>query len=127
MKHVIFLTILMLATSYAKAQDRQSRILELAEKNLQMTLANGSDMLKESAMEAVVDIRRSLGAEQGRTVIPLMAILRNHQDPSLRILAAFTLTELKNDRGLFAIQEAARFDRNKTVRHICASLTHANM
>jgi len=123
MKHLILTMALIVLATSANAQDRQSRILKLAEQNLQRTLSQGSDMLKESAMEAVVDIRKSLGAEQSRTVIPLMNILRTNSDPSMRILAAFTLNELKDDKGLYAIKEAARFDPNQTVRHICASLS----
>ncbi len=124
MKNLLAMAVLMImAMGNTQAQDR--RILELAEKNLQQTLQNGSDMLKESAMEVVMDLRKEFGVDQSRTIVPLMAILRNHSDSGMRMLAAFTLKELADERGLYAIREASRFDNNKTVRHLCASLDTA--
>lgn len=57
-----------------------------------------------------------------QTVIPSMKILREDTNYSMRILAAMALFELRDERGLYAIREAARFDGHQTVRHICSSM-----
>ncbi|MCB0832637.1 MAG: hypothetical protein KDC45_04175 [Bacteroidetes bacterium] len=106
-----------------KAEDRHARILQLAEQNLKLTLTKGNDDLKESAMAAVADLRREYPAQQfTTTAIPLMRILRTHEESGMRILAAMTLKEIGDERGSFAIYEASKFDNNQTVRHICSSL-----
>lgn len=117
------LTLFCAVNLFAQRTPKQERILKLAEENLQATLRQGNDMLKASALEAVIDIKRDLiGASLGKTVIPAMAILRNHQNCSVRCLAAQTLFELGDERGLLAVKEAWRFDRNITVQHVCRGL-----
>lgn len=127
MKQIIILAAVLLfcvMNLYAQRTPKQERILKLAEENLQATLKQGNDMLKASALEAVIDIKRDIiGAPLSKTVIPVMSILRNHHHCSVRCLAAQALYELGDERGLLAIKEAWRFDRNITVQNVCRGLS----
>ncbi len=102
---------------------RIEKILKMAAQNLKGTLQNGSDELKESAMEAVKDLKREYPqAKLTGTVIPLMQILRSHPEQNMRILAALVLKEIGDDRGIYAIKEASQYDTHEIVRHVCASI-----
>ncbi len=104
-------------------QERIENILRLAVKNLKGTLQSDNDNLKESAMQVVRELKQAYSqARLSGTIIPLMQILRTHSDNGMRILAALTLMELGDERGLYAIKEASRFDSSSIVRHICASI-----
>jgi hypothetical protein len=122
------LWLLMIVSSVLVGQERSEKvekILDLAARNLEVTLKQGNDNLRESAIVVVSELSREFpGIDLNNTVIPLMSILRSHAQPGMRILAAMTLRELKNDEAMFALQEAARFDSNQTVRHICQTLGH---
>lgn len=122
------LWLLMIVSSVLVGQERSEnveKILDLASRNLEATLKQGNDNLKESAIVVISELMREFpGTDLNNTVIPLMSILRTHGQPGMRILAAMTLRELNNDEAMFALQEAARFDSNQTVRHICHALGH---
>jgi hypothetical protein len=114
--------------SAQEIKDEQSKnvekILQLAAQNLKITLKGGHDNLKESAMEVVRDLKKAYPqAKLSGTIIPLMTILRTHSDNGMRILAAMTLKEIGDDKALYAISEAAKFDSSNVVRHICAGIT----
>lgn len=103
--------------------ERQAAILNAAEVNLALTVNKVDGDFLESVIFSIADIKRTYSdKDMELTVIPLMRILRNHQDPNFRILAAMALAEIGRDTGLYAIKEAARFDDNRTVRHICLNL-----
>jgi hypothetical protein len=100
--------------------DRQNAILDAAEMNLALTLKEVNGEFLESVIASVTDIKKTYAdKDMNLVVIPLMKILRNNPDANLRILAAMALSDIGHDTGIYAVKEAARFDRNKTVRHIC--------
>ena len=100
--------------------ERQNAILSAAELNLALTLKEVDGEFLESVISSVTDIKRTYAdKDMNLVVIPLMRILRNHPDSNFRILAAMALTDLGHGTGVYAVKEAARFDRSKTVRHIC--------
>lgn len=106
----------------AKAGDKED-ILRLASKNLKLTLGHSGDMLRESAILAVLDIKSTYpDLNMSEVIIPLMHILRNDRDPNLRILAALALYEVGDGRALWALREAVKFDSHRVVRHVCASM-----
>jgi nitrogen fixation/metabolism regulation signal transduction histidine kinase len=130
MKAVMLFIALLVSAAVVSGQEKKDgyderieNILKLAVKNLKATLQAGSDELKESAMEAVTDLKREYpNAKFSGTVIPLMQILRSHPEQNMRILAALVLKEIGDDRGLYAIKEASQYDTHGVVRHICASI-----
>lgn len=100
--------------------ERQTAILNAAEMNLALTLKKVDGDFLESVIASVTDIKRTYSdKDMDLVVIPLMKILRNHPDSNFRILAAMALNDIGHDVGVYAVKEAARFDDNKTVRHIC--------
>jgi hypothetical protein len=102
---------------------RIENILKLAVQNLKGTLQNGSDELKESAIAVVKELKQAYPqAKLTGTVIPLMQILRSHPETNIRLLAAMTLREIGDERGLYAIKEASVYDTHQIVRHVCASM-----
>jgi len=130
MKYAAGLLIVGIFTSLLSAQDtkddqskRVEKILQLAVKNLRVTLQGSNDNLKESAVEVVKDLKEAYPqAKLSGTIIPLMTILRTHSDSGMRILAALALKEIGDDKAFYAITEAAKFDSSSVVRHICASI-----
>jgi hypothetical protein len=100
--------------------ERQNAILNAAEMNLAATLKTVDGEFLESVIASVTDIKRTYSdKDMSLVMIPLMRILRNHPDSNFRILAAMALTDIGHGTGVYAVKEAARFDKNKTVRHIC--------
>jgi HEAT repeat protein len=53
-------------------------------------------------------------------VIPLMKILKSSDEEELRIVAALALLKIGDERGIYAIKKAIRFDESKRVSDICA-------
>jgi len=100
------------------------KILKAAEKNLSKTLQGDNENLRGSAIQVVLQLKKAYpNYKFKKVIIPLMRILRNHENQNIRILAALSLYELGNEIGVYAVKEASRFDDNKMVRHICLSLT----
>jgi HEAT repeat protein len=55
-------------------------------------------------------------------VEPLMKQLKVEKDPSVRIVIAQALHKIGDPRAIEALREAAKTDRNRTVRHLAAVL-----
>jgi hypothetical protein len=103
--------------------DYPEAILKRSEANLKITLNGRHEALKESAILAILDIKSMYPeCRLDGTIIPLMRILRTHTNANMRVLAALALYEVGDDRALYAIKEAARFDTSQLVRHICLSI-----
>ena len=58
-------------------------------------------------------------ARAKEAVIPLLAMLHDG-DESCRIVAALALSRIGDDRGAFAVKQAARFDESQKVRTLAA-------
>ena len=56
-----------------------------------------------------------------KAVIPLMRMLKSEDRESARIVAALALLKIGNEKGIFAIKQAIRFDDSKRVRRLCAN------
>jgi HEAT repeat protein len=55
-----------------------------------------------------------------QAVIPLMEILHNDPRPSTRTVAALALSWIGDERGVYAVKRAVRFDDDPIVRLRCA-------
>lgn len=49
-------------------------------------------------------------------VIPLMRVLRSCTDESCRVAAAWALCKIGDDRGVYAVKQAVRFDDSRKVK-----------
>ncbi len=128
-KLAAFLVITGMAVSFtpgaSDAEDTISdKVLSYAEKNLNITLGRYNDDFNLSAIEVMVDLKRMHPElSYKKAVIPMMRILRNHEDQNVRAMAAMLLQQIGDGRGTWAVKEAARFDDSKLVRHVCAALS----
>jgi HEAT repeat protein len=86
---------------------------ELIELNLLNGLENENTGLKSSSAFLLGEFKSE------KSVIPLMRVLRNNVDPSLRIMAALALYKIGDARGIWAVKQASRFDDNECVRKKC--------
>jgi hypothetical protein len=86
---------------------------ELVELNLLNGLENENAGLKSSSAFLLGEFKSE------KSVIPLMRVLRNNEDPALRIMAALALYKIGDARGIWAVQQASRFDDNECVRKKC--------
>lgn len=103
------------------------KILEKAERNIQATLQGDNDNLKESAIQVIRELQKAYPDYNFRRVnIPLMKILRNHDNRNFRVLAALALFEVGGETGQYAVKEAARFDDDRMVQYICKNLVSQN-
>lgn len=99
------------------------KILEKAERNIEATLQGDNDNLRESAIQVIRELQQAYPAYRfSRVNIPLMKILRNHDNRNFRVLAALALFEVGGETGQYAVKEAARFDDDRMVQYICTSL-----
>ena len=57
--------------------------------------------------------------ESQKAVIPLMGILKSDKNPEARIMAALALFKIGNEKGMFAVQQAVKFDDNEQVKKMC--------
>lgn len=55
-----------------------------------------------------------------KAVIPLMRMLKTEKQENVRIVAALALYKIGDERGIFAIKQAVKFDRSEKVRRFCA-------
>ena len=54
-----------------------------------------------------------------KAVIPLMKVLKSSNDEASRLAAALALYKIGNNKGMFAVKMASRFDDSKRVRNLC--------
>jgi hypothetical protein len=53
-------------------------------------------------------------------VVPLMAVLRSDQPECCRVVAALALCRIGDERGVYAVKRAVRFDVSESVQQKCA-------
>ncbi|MFH1198343.1 MAG: hypothetical protein V1720_21760 [bacterium] len=83
------------------------------EKNLFMGMDSNNDGLKFSSIYRLGEIKSY------KAVIPLLSILKNNESESMRIISALSLYKIGDERGLFAIKQASKFDESERVRRMC--------
>ena len=100
--------------------------LDLIEVNLVNALQSGIPGMQADASQIVRDIN-SMRPEQNfpKTVIPLMAILKNEEaESAVRILAALALNQLDSQKGYFAISRTASFTSDPRLKYVCTWLAY---
>jgi len=55
-----------------------------------------------------------------RAVVPLMNMLHSDDEESSRIVAALSLCRIGEARGVYAVRQAAKFDKSERVQRVCA-------
>ena len=110
---------LMASTTFAKenpAEKKNKLDVSKMEINLLNGVASGNHGLKVSSVHQLGEIKSS------KAVIPLMKILHNEKDEAARITAALALYKIGDARGIYAVKQAAKYDKSERVRKICAKV-----
>ncbi len=100
-------------SGYAKGQPEGSFNREAAENNLLIGIASDNYGLRVSAASILGDVGST------RSVVPLMRMLHDG-DEGERIVAALALSRIGDGRGVFAVKQAAQFDRSEKVQRLAA-------
>ena len=87
---------------------------DLAVSNLINGVMSGNDGLRRSAIYQLGEFQ----AEDA--VIPLMKVLRSCHDERCRVAAAWALCKIGDERGVYAVKQAVRFDDSQKVQLHCA-------
>lgn len=87
---------------------------DLAVQNLLNGVASTNDGLRRSAIYQLGEMQAE-GA-----VIHLMRVLRSCTDERCRVAAAWALCKIGDERGVYAVKQAVRFDDSQKVQLHCA-------
>jgi len=119
MKRVLILTVAaaLLTFSSVLAVDPQTTKTTVNMDKVEASLLNG---LKSQNQGLIISSTRMLGdIHSAKAVIPLMHILKSENSEANKIAAALALYNIGDERGIFAIKRAARFDDSNKVRSFC--------
>ncbi len=83
---------------------------DLAVQNLLNGVSSTNDGLRRSAIYQLGELQ----AEDA--VIPLMRVLRSCTDERCRVAAAWALCKIGDERGVYAVKQAVRFDDSQKVK-----------
>ena len=53
------------------------------------------------------------------SVIELLGMLHNEESDDARIMAALSLLKIEDERGIYAIKQAVKYDKSERVKKIC--------
>jgi hypothetical protein len=116
-KSFIILTVLLLFSTsiFAKEPVKKENEVQLNRTVLSLMDGLNSDNmgLKSGSIYMLGELKVS------ESVIPLMKILKNQNDETLKVSAALALYKIGDSRGLYAIKRSGKFETNERVRKIC--------
>ncbi|HTY37322.1 MAG TPA: HEAT repeat domain-containing protein [Bacteroidota bacterium] len=87
---------------------------DVAVQNLLVGVTSTNDGLRRSSIYQLGELQ----AEDA--VIPLMRVLRSCTDERCRVAAAWALCKIGDERGVYAVKQAVRFDDSQKVQLHCA-------
>jgi HEAT repeat protein len=119
MNRVLILTVAatLLAFSSVLAVDPQTTKSAIDMDKVEASLLNG---LNSENQGLIISSSQMLGdIKSGKAVIPLMHMLKSDNSESSKIAAALALYNIGDERGLYAIKRAAKFDDSNKVRSFC--------
>lgn len=124
MKNVI-LTLIVVSLFSGKIFSNVNPMNKTIDKNkIEINLING---LNSGNSGLMVSSALFLGDLQVTTsVIPLMSILHNEKNEKVRVAAALALIKIGDERGKYAVKQAAKFDNSDYVRRMCSILSNKN-
>ncbi len=110
---LIILSVLTLTATTSIAKD--GKVNDCTVASLIMGINSDNFGLRTSAAYMLGELK----CEKG--VIPLMRMLKSEEREDARIVAALALLKIGNEKGIFAIKQAIRFDQSDRVRRLCAN------
>jgi hypothetical protein len=108
---LLILVVTTTSTAFDKVSVSKKAVIE---KNLFAALMSGNKGLQKSAIYMLGDMRSS------QAVLPLLSYLKYGEDENIRIAAAWSLCQIGDARGLYAVKQSVLFDPSVKVRNACA-------
>ena len=99
--------------------DQEGKVKDSAIESLLMGINSDNFGLRTSAANMLGELKCE------KAIIPLMRMLKSEIKESARIVAALALLKIGNEKGIFAIKQAIRFDDSKRVRKLCTNFYNA--
>lgn len=116
-KFFYLLTVILISSVFSNQITAQDSTKNVTEDQIEESLLNGAKSENEGLR---ISSSYYLGETQiSAAVIPLMDILHNDKSPEARMMAALSLFKLGDERGIFAVKNAAKSDENEQVRKMC--------
>ncbi|NWF50820.1 MAG: HEAT repeat domain-containing protein [Ignavibacteriaceae bacterium] len=112
---VVLLSVLLINSAFAKNPlknlSETKRIAAI--ENLMVGLKSDNQGLKNSSVFLLGELKAD------KSVIPLMKLLKSSENEDTRILAALSLLKIGDQRGIYAIKQAIKFDDSERVSKTC--------
>ena len=112
----LLVLILTASISASNAPKKKTQISDNSVNSLLVGVESENFGLQTSAAFMLGEIRSS------KAVIPLMRMLRNSDKEEARIMAALSLYKIESAKGMYLVQQAAKYDSSERVRKICQTL-----
>lgn len=117
---VLITSLLLIGPALNAAVPTKSYIdMETVETNLLEGLTSNNLGLRVSAAYYLGEYKSE------RAVLPLLKMLHNEKEEGARIQAALALIKIGNEKGVFMVKQASRFDESARVRNMCARFYNA--
>lgn len=101
------------------SEAQQQRIAENIVHNLQHPIPE----IRENALQLIIDLHLQYpDMDLGFAELPVMRILKSHEEIGMRILAAVALYHIGDRRGRFAVERRALYDDSQRVARHCARI-----
>lgn len=110
----VFISFILLGSTSFAAKNIDSRVTDKVMENLLEGINSDNLGLKLSATYYLGEYACC------KAVIPLLKILKSDTREEARIAAALALFKINDDRGIFAVKQAIRFDNSERVKKLCA-------
>ena len=116
---VLTLAVVLLITTGTFAKEKMSGRTALTDNSIESLLIgveSENTGLKTSSASILGEYKNS------KAVIPLMRELKDNMDERARIQAAIALWQIGDERGIYTIRQAIKFDKSQRVKRICSIL-----
>lgn len=112
----VILVLLLSSISFGNSSPAKKATLnrDLIVINLLNGINSDNEGLKYSSAYFLGDLKSK------ESVIPLLKILHNDKNDEARIMAALSLSKIKDARGIFAVKQAIKFDKSDRVKKMCS-------
>ena len=116
-KALFTILVMFLLTNFVYSQDSLKVVPRITDEDIEINYLKGTE---SDNLGLKISAAYHLGERKSqKAVIPLMDALRTDSSPEVRIMAALSLFKIGDERGIFAIKKAIKFDENEQVKQMC--------
>jgi hypothetical protein len=114
---ILTVAAVLMAFSSVMAVDPQTPTTTVNMDKVEASLLNGLNSKNQGLMISSTQMLGNIQSD--KAVIPLMHVLKSDTNESCKIAAALALYNIGDERGIYAIKRAAKFDDSNKVRSFC--------